>query len=306
MFDPKIFYLSYLTEYHKFKIIPITKILAQQKKYEVEFFGNELTPEDSAAYHKTLKSDLRQTYFHSIETLFEILFALSPTEKKGFDDENILLNITNSNQKETFNRIQKIAKDISELDYLDNSTTLNSEKISIGHYLFYFGILPNNKFPNEMFDEMKNSLESIKLGLQIIAKDFSNREEYNSYKHGLRIIPALKQFAFAAADNLEIKLSWNLSESMSFYYRTKNPDELKMVTKLFDTERDYHMAYFCSNLIFNMVYFRRLHFYKESIKDDKIPILMFGKDEIEKCNKINVEMQDLVWTVRRVYDEKKE
>ena len=31
-----------------------------------------------------------------------------------------------------------------------------------------------------------------------------------------------------------------------------------------------------------------------------------GKDEIEKCNKINVEMQDLVWTVRRVYDEKKE
>lgn len=299
MFEPKIFYQYFLTEYHKFKIIPITKILAQQKKYEIEFFGNELPKEDSDAYNITLKSDLRQTYFHSIETLFEILFALSPTDK-GFDDENIMLNITNSNQKLTYNRIKQIAEDISELDYLNNSTTFDNKEISTGHYLFYFGILPNDKFPKEMFNEMKNSLESIKLGLQIIAKDFSNREEYNSYKHGLRIIPALKQFSIETVETLEIKMSWNLSESMSFYYRTKDPEELKMVTKLYDTERDFQMAYFCSNLIFNMVYYRRLYFYKESIKDDKIPILMFGKDEIEKCNNTNVEIQDLFWTERRV------
>lgn len=304
MFEPKIFYQTFLTEYHKFKILPIVKILSDLPKYEKEFFGAELSKEDSDAYRRTLKSELRQAYFHSVETFFEIFFALDPTDKDGFQDEFILFNITNSNQRKTFERIQKIWKDEKELDFLDKEITFQDKTISIGHYIFYFGILPNEKFTPEMFAAMTESIEAIKYGIRIIAKDFSDREEYNSYKHGLRIIPALKELMFAQADTMEIKISWDLSDSMSFYFRTKNEDELKMVTKLFDTDRDFQMSYFCSNLIFNMIYYRRVVFYNNSIQEKEIPIPMFGKTEIQKCDNINVKIQDLVWTVKRVVENK--
>lgn len=304
MFEPKLFYQTFLTEYHKFKIIPLIKILSDLPKYEKEFFGKEFDKEDRDAYKMILKSDLRQAYFHSIETFFEILFSLDPTDKETFEDEYILFNITNSNQRKTFERIQRISTDESELSFLDKETTFQNINITVGHYLFYFGIFPNEKLKSEIFDEIKSSLDAIKYGIRIIAKDFSDREEYNSYKHGLRIIPALKQFMIAQADTMEIKMSWDLSESMSFYFRTKNPDELKMITKLFDTDRDFQMTFFCSNLIFNMVYYRRVAFYKNSIMEKEIPIPMFGKEEIEKCNSTNVKMQDLVYTVRRVVENK--
>lgn len=304
MFEPKIFYQTFLTEYHKFKIIPIIKILSDLPKYEKEFFGKEFEKEDREAYRKTLKSDLRQAYFHSIETFFEIFFALDPTDKETFEDEFILFNITNSNQKKTFDRIQRISTDESELNFLDKEITFQNKTITVAHYIFYFGILPNDKFNPEMFEAMKSSLEAVKYGIRVIAKDFSDREEYNSYKHGLRIIPALKEFMFAQADSMEIKMSWDLSESMSFYFRTKNADELKMVTKLFDTDRDFQMAFFCSNLIFNMVYYRRVAFYKKSITEKEIPIPMFGNKEIENCNSTKVKIQDLVYTVRRVENKK--
>lgn len=130
MFEPKIFYQTFLTEYHKFKIIPIIKILSDLPKYEKEFFGKEFEKEDREAYRKTLKSDLRQAYFHSIETFFEIFFALDPTDKETFEDEFILFNITNSNQKKTFDRIQRISTDESELNFLDKEITFQN-KISI-------------------------------------------------------------------------------------------------------------------------------------------------------------------------------
>ncbi len=76
----------------------------------------------------------------------------------------------------------------------------------------------------------------------------------------------------AQDDTKEIKISWDLSDPISFYFKTKNPRELKMLTKVFDSDRDYNMSYFCSNLISNMIYYRRVSMYKESIKEKEIPI----------------------------------
>jgi hypothetical protein len=299
MFNPKNFYQYFLVEYHKFKIISLKKILSDLPKYEKEFFGKELELEERNAYRQTLKSELRQAYFHSIETFFELFFALDPTHKTTFNDENILFDITNSNPKQTYERIQKIVKDKNALDFLDKEIKILNHEITIGHYIFYFVFFSNEKFSQRIYDEIKESIVAIKYGIKIIAKDFINREEYNCYKHGLRIIPAFKEFMVAQADNLENKFSWNLSDSMSFYNKTKNSNELKLTTKLFDSERDYLMSYFCSNLIFNMIYYRRVSLCKESIKEKEIPIPIFGIKEVKDCDKINVEIQDLVWTVTK-------
>jgi putative sterol carrier protein len=66
--DPKIFYQTYLKDYHGTKATYLKKILDDLPKYEKELFDKELDEEEKDQFRLTLKSDLRQTYFHAIET----------------------------------------------------------------------------------------------------------------------------------------------------------------------------------------------------------------------------------------------
>ena len=92
---------------------------------------------------------------------------------------------------------------------------------------------------------------------------------------------------------------------MSFYLRTKSPKELKIVTKLSDRERDYSMTLFCSRLIYHLIFYRRLvfKFEKDVIKYQNFPITFFDKEPIAKCSKINVEVQDIEYTVTMTENE---
>ena len=75
IFDPKIFYQTYLKDYHKIKATYLKRILDNLPKYEKDIFGTELDEEERANFRVTLKSDLRQTYFHSIEHSSSFLLA---------------------------------------------------------------------------------------------------------------------------------------------------------------------------------------------------------------------------------------
>jgi hypothetical protein len=301
IFEPKIFYQSYLKDYHKTKAIYLKKMLDDLPKYEKEFFGKELNISESDEFKKTLKSDLRQTYYHSIETFFELFFALNPKGKKFFDDEFVLFNLTNSKWAKNYAKIQQIADNPKSLDFLNEKINFLGNNISIGHFLFYMGIFSKEKFPKEVFEQIDESIEAIKYGIEIIAKDFTKKEEYNAYKHGLRIIPAATKLMLAEAKTMKVKIEWDISESMSFYLKTKDPNELTVITKLFDSERDYLMTYFCSNLIGHLIEYRKIAFdrNKEKKKDEMFPITFFGKEPIEECNKTNVEIQEMTYSVKR-------
>ncbi|MGV3686184.1 MAG: hypothetical protein ACO1NS_11195 [Daejeonella sp.] len=270
-------------------------------KYEQEFFNKELDKEDSVAFRLTLKADLRQTYFHAMETFFELFFALNPKGKGSFDDEMIQFNLTHSNWQDTYRKIKEITEVETALDFLDEKIKFQKIEITIGHYLFYIGIFPTENTNSEIIDKIPESIEAIKHGIKIFAADFINREEYNAYKHGLRIVPSITRMMFVRADKMEEKLEFDLTDSMSFYTKTKHPDELRVVTKLFDSERDYQMTIFCSNLIHNIVFHRRaaMKFESDAEKFTEIPILLFGKESIELCHKVNVDVQDIVYTVKK-------
>lgn len=302
IFDPKIFYKTYLDDFHKFKVILYDKILSDIPKFEKEFFGQELEKEERDAFRRSIKSDMRQTYFHAIESFFEIFFALLKNDVPNFEDVNILFNLTYSNWKTNYERITKIASGEFNLDFLDTEITYQGYKISIGHYLFYYGAFSKTNFSSDFFEKVKNSIDAIKFGIKLVAKDFSDRDEYNSYKHGLRLIPVTSELMLADPKTRGVKIRWNLEDSMSFYLKTKDPNKLKIKTKLFDTNRDYEMTYFCSNMISNMIYYRQVSFYKDQMtKNNKsIGIAFFGREEIEGCSKMNVEIQDIIYTVRKV------
>ena len=297
--DPKIFYQTYLKDYHGTKATYLKKILDDLPKYEKELFDKELDEEEKDQFRLTLKSDLRQTYFHAIETFFELFFALNPHGKQKFDDLNVLYNLANSAGPETYNKISQIALNENSLEFLDERIKFSGFDISIGHYLFYMGIFKAATLSKELQDEIDKSIDAIKYGLKILATDFINRDEYNAYKHGLRIIPAVKTFMLGDVKTNEIKIKWDLSDSMSFYLKSKSPNEVKIITKLSDIGRDYSMTMFCSRLIYHLIFYRRLtlKFEKDAEKYKQFPITFFGKEPIAKCNKVNVAIQDLEYTM---------
>ncbi|MVM42306.1 hypothetical protein GO730_39115 [Spirosoma sp. HMF3257] len=192
--------------------------------------------------------------------------------------------------------IREIAENETALDFLNETVTFMGYQISIAHYLFYPCLLPTGKFPDEVFEHVKESIDAAAYGIRRIATDFIDREEYNAYKHGLRLIPASSKLQFADPDTMKIQLEWDISQSMSYYVKTKKPGDIRIETKLFDSERDYRMTLFCSNLIYNLVYYRQVMFYKPDDPKAQLAIHFFEKEAIDECNKVNVPIQDLVFS----------
>ena len=299
IFDSKIFYQTYQRHYHLIKAKIIKQMLDNPHTYAKGILTEVNGDDHLEEIIRALKSDLRQTYFHAIETFFELFFAINPKNKKYYDDEKVLFYLTNSNWNASYKKVSEIAAQESALDFLNEKIRFNDNDITIGHYLFYMGIFQSGNFPSELFEEIRSSIEAIKYGIQIIANDFIDREEYNAYKHGLRIIPSVSKLEFSNVATQETELEWDLSDSMSFYLKTQNRNEVKVVTKLFDSDRDYQMILFCSNLIHHLIFFRRLAFKFENDceKFTKFPITFFSKESIEKSAKINVPIQDLIYSV---------
>jgi hypothetical protein len=301
IFDPKIFFQSYQKDYHRIKSKYLKSMLDDLDKFENLIFEDGVRDEDRETLRRTLKSELRQNYFHAIETFFELFFAFNPKDKREFDDVNALFKLTNSNWTQTYKRISDIANDDTVLDFLFDEIEYEGYKVSIGNFLFYHGIFSRDKFPQISLDDINKSINAIKYGIILLAKDFTHREEYNAYKHGLRIIPAVAKLSFTDVKDPKVKLEWDLKDSMSFYLPTKNSNELTIVTKLFDVERDYLMTNMCSYMIYQMVFYRRImmNFDGDAAKFNQIEVRFFDIVEIEKCNKVNVDVQDVIYTISR-------
>ena len=52
-----------------------------------------------------LQAELRQNYFHAIESFFEIFFALIPDGEKVPDNTNIVQRLVKSNWRKNYNKI---------------------------------------------------------------------------------------------------------------------------------------------------------------------------------------------------------
>ncbi|MGF7218823.1 hypothetical protein GGR92_005002 [Spirosoma lacussanchae] len=296
IFEPKYFYQTYLKNYHRIKALYLKQLLDNPASIEPDPFHVGYGERNNDEISLTLRSDLRQTYFHAIETFFEVFLALKPQGTTLIDDTELMVRLTNAKWQENYKAISCIAEDDQALAFLDNLVTFSGRQISVANYLFYPIVLPDGSFPKQVLNDVANSIEAIKYGIRTIAIDFTDREEYNAYKHGLRLIQASSKLALANPDSLEVHIEWDISQSMSYYTRTKTPGEIQIITKLFDSERDFKMTLFCSNLIHSMIYYRQLMMYRAKEPDAQVAIRFFGRDEIEDCDKVNVPIQNLVYS----------
>ena len=113
--DPKIFYKTYFSEYHWYKIQTLKLALDNYKEFFEKSLHSSPNPEELERYLRMLKLDIRHTYFHCMETMFTLLIALDPF-KFGFKDENLLHRITTLDIEYIYSRVQTFSTDEKALN----------------------------------------------------------------------------------------------------------------------------------------------------------------------------------------------
>ena len=299
MFTPYEFYRTFMVDYFILKQATYKNILDNFEKAE-SLVLHDVSDYSKEDYFKILKSSMRMTYFHSIETLFELIFAIEQgviKEVNEHQDELILQRLATSDFRKNFERISKIANsdkdELKKWDTLYKFKTVN-ETISLLRYIFYYTLTPDKtNFDKSYWDKLDDSLKAVKSTLIILAKDFADRKEYNSYKHGLRVLPLARKFqAFNSETKKEI-LSMDFSDSMTFVHQGKN--EFSVITKGFDTERDFRMTIVVSDFIASIINIRKGIYFNK--KEDKTLVKFFDEKLINELTKSNIKAKDLKFTM---------
>lgn len=236
------------------------------------------------------------------ETLFEIIFALAK-----HDNRNLWIALTFSNERDTefysnaYSEIKKLSiTGMKTFLYQKISTVIQGKKIKIPlvRWLFYF------IYPSKMTDsEWVKNLENIERMLKIFSQDFSERAEYNAYKHSLRFYNS--DFALALTTNNMKQVRVNIplgksKDSIIFLeeyhkhdYSSTNISRIARTIKPFDFERDTRCCCIIYSLIKNMVFTRKYSLLKDHIgkefdfstyTDIKLPEVLIPKTGITKSS----------------------
>lgn len=297
MFAPVEFYKAFLLDFFILKSATYKNVLDNLDLLEAQVL-KDVTDYSREDYRKTLKGSIRFTYFHSIETLFEIIFAIERGIRyvsEENQDQLILHRLSKSEFSKNFERIRLIGQrsDVEQSKLWDKIYFKSVDReIPILQYIFYYLLdAKNSDITPEEWRLLGPSLETISNTLSVLAKDFSDRDEYNAYKHGLRIIPLASRFALFESQNRDAIKDMDFSDSMTFVKEVDN--EIRFITKAFDTERDFKMTAIASQFIENIISIRRGVYF-----DTKAFVRFFQKDLVEEITKTNVPARELTVTLK--------
>ncbi len=301
IFDYKTFFETYQKDYHCVKAHMLKRMMDDIEKYSNDFFGSDMDEESKKSINWTLKSDLRQTCFHAIETMFELIFAFEPLDDNLNEDIKVLKRLSFSNWRKNNSRIEEIADSNKGLDFLDRRVVFDGKEISIGHFIFYKCFTKRNKSIPNILKKIDISLDEIKKFLKIAAQEYAERDEYNAYKHSMRPIYSTSSFQVINPKTGQELINWDLKDSMSFFVKPDDDCEIKIKTKVFDPLRDYNLTIICSNLIYNMVFFRRIYLRLDADKDkhEEFQVYLFEKGYTHAYTKMNVSSQNHVFKIHK-------
>ena len=249
----KQFFSGYLVDHYTYKLATLENALNKYSQLKSDILDGVEIIED-AEYEKSLRLEIRATYFQAMETLFELMFSLEP-QRSSLDNRLLWYYLSTAQWRRHYKRITQIAK--GRTSFLDRTIKLGENfETTFIEYLFYFGA----RDP-EMLKAIRPGYESIKKFIVAFAKEFSDRAEYNAFKHALRAFPALTKFEAINKVTKKSLIAWDMSRSITYLIEGKDRS-LSLETRPLDTERDVRMAQICSMLISNIVRSRKVHFVK--------------------------------------------
>lgn len=208
-------------------------------------------------YKRTLRTEMHFLYFQMIETLFEIIFAVSK-----HDNRNLWLALTFSNWQNNYNDIAKL----SDTSYIFTSkikTVVAGKDVEIPllRWIFYF------VYQSKMNDSgWKTNLDKIKRLLLMFAKDFFDRGEYNAYKHSLRFYNSSFSMSIGPTGSQNVHTLGASNDSITYLEKQGKKEKdgqykltgrILRTTKPFDFERDYNCCIAIYEMIKNIVNTRK-------------------------------------------------
>lgn len=251
-----------------------------------EVLTKEMSETVDGDYKRVLRTELHFTYFQMIETLFEIVFAVSK-----HDNKYLWLALTFSNDRKSpfYSDIYKEIEQLSRRSNLfSNKTKIkignNETEVSLLRWIFYF-VYPLKL--NE--DGLKKNFDNIQRLLLHFAKNFSDRGEYNAYKHSLRFYDA--GFSLAIGETNSKMFSIGKSENAITYleeHKKKEGDRVVLTgkvnrtTKPFDFERDYRCCLIIYEMIKNIIHTRKFSLLPE-FHGKELRFTIFADIDVIKC-----------------------
>lgn len=280
--EPEIFYKLYPYDFWLSKANMLKEKIDSGSSTQ-EDIGVYAQGSNDERYQRMLKYELHFTYFQQVEAIFELLFAL-----QNLDDKYIWIYLSQADGRENYSKIKSISK--GDLDLNEQEVHLtNGETRSFLEWAFYAS--KNHQMSEE---ELRDHIIKSKRLLKQAAKDFVDRESYNSYKHGLRILPLLGEVG--KNDPRLVKKFNNQDFSNSFtYLDDKKSKGLYEVTVTYDPNQDIERIRFMSLLVMNMITMRRIQFYNEETliftkfsKMDPVERISESHQRIKHIDKIGI------------------
>lgn len=297
------FYRTYDPDYWLYRISLLSNAhdnFGKIKKYLTEDLA-EVSDED---YKRMLRTEMHFLYFQMVEALFEIIFAIA-----HHDNRNLWVALTFSNDRDTafysnaYYEIESLSLGKMKLFlYRKIITEIAGKKVEtpLIRWLFYF------IYPSKMTDEewIKN-LENIEKMLLTFAQDFSERGEYNAYKHSLRFYNTDFALAISAIGMKQVKVNYTLGKSKDSIIfleehgrgnpnaQTNGRRRIARTIKPFDFERDTRCCLIIHSLIKNMIYTRKYsllksyhdkEFHFSTYLDVELPGMLLPKTGVTKSS----------------------
>lgn len=274
MFEPRLFLKEYLSDHFLYKTATLKNILDGYPDLKEHVLDGLIDIEDDK-YEQTLRAEVRATTYQAAETLFELIFALSPRDGQ-IDNLNIWSALSSSDWRSNNRRIGEIAN--GEVAFLDQVVlaghNADHEPIEepLAQYIFYFG-----ETNPEIVEQIPESIGEIKRFLIVLAKEFNSRGEYNALKHTMRIFPSVSNMFVRRSDSDDEPWARLLDMTGSMSYLEPGKDQSISIHAVpMDSERDHALTIIAAGLISNIVRSRHARLGRHDGYDYRLLLLREG------------------------------
>lgn len=287
-FTAKMFYDSFQLNYYDYKQTK-NEYLLRLSDDDIASFAGNIVDYSRLEFNRAVKMDIRQTYLLCLDTFFEVMYALLPeklhkrkTNFKLVDDEIV----ERINRKKPY--IKELEKfftgkpnNFRKLEYtVTFSNGTKTYTCSVLQYLLYFGL-----FETDYDKEISESIPALWEAFKVLGKEvLQTRDELNSYKHGLRLMPFMKEISIMNPADDQQPLSLDFEDSISFQTISKDGKSKSLNTISFDPERDIAMTGYVSILLHNVIALRRRRYYKEN-ESKRTAAFVIGPEGLKNCMK---------------------
>lgn len=285
--DNSTFFTSYNHLYHFHKATLLNHYYQQPEKYFEEVLGPVYTDleresfffeKDDVYFKKAIALDMRSTYLHCVETLFNLLGVFKKEAELHFRTKkwpNTFSELTEYDPQQLYREILLYSENKSSLDFL--SKVVPNGSWSYGRHIFYFALNPPADKISDYLEKCEESIRAIELALHLFAVNFGDRKEYDSYKHGLRVLDAMKEFYILNPETKDMVVI-EAGSSLTFPKKSKKSVEVK--TQNVDFVRDYRMCVLGARLIQMAINQRRIFYDKHNIDIERVPMVMWSESSI--------------------------